>query len=396
MKLLLLHNRYQLAGGEDRVVQAEKRLLEANGHEVLLLEENNQSIIGSWGNFVAARSAIYSFASRQKVGAAIETFSPDIVHVHNFFPLLSPAIYDACNNAGVPILQTLHNYRLICPKAMLFRDGKICENCVGKVPLPSIIHGCYRNSHLQTSAVAAMIFFHWLRGTWQERVNAYISLTNFQKDKMVQAGLPAEKIFIKPNFVFSPRYTNEKNKSNSYLLFVGRLSEEKGIKTLIDTYIKYDLSIPLKIVGDGPLRYNLQQKVRNTKADNFVKFLGFQDNEAVLKLMQNAICLVFPSIWYEAFPLTIAEAFASGLPVLASNIGSMAEIIEDGVTGLHFKMGDSTSLVEKIKWVSNHPEIMISMGKNASNVYNLKYTPKINYQQLIKIYQQVIKNNRSR
>lgn len=394
MKLLLLHNRYQLAGGEGRVVQAEKNLLEANGHEVLLLEENNQSIIGAWGNLVAAGSAIYSFAARQKVRAEINRFSPDIVHVHNFFPLLSPAVYDACAISGVPIVQTLHNYRLICPKALLFRDGKICENCVGKAPLSSIIHGCYRNSRLQTSAVAAMISFHWLRGTWQERVDAYIALTNFQKQKMLQGGLPAEKIFIKPNFVFAPSFINKNNKSSSYLLFVGRLSEEKGVTILIDAYLKYNLSIPVKIVGDGPLRQTLQQKIQNTRVDKLIEFLGFQDNETVLKLMHNAICLVFPSIWYEAFPLTIAEAFASGLPVLTSKLGAMAEIIEDGVTGLHFEVGDSASLVDKIKWVSNHPEIMMSMGNNARNIYDLKYTPKANYQQLMGIYQEVINKNK--
>ena len=391
MKLLILHNRYQLAGGEDRVVQTEKKLLEDNGHEVLLLEEDNHSIIGAWGNIFAAGSAIYSFASRQKVKVEINNFCPDIVHVHNFFPLLSPAVYDACSAAGVPIVQTLHNFRLICPKAMLFRNGKICENCVGKAPLPSIIHGCYRNSRLQSSAVAAMISLHWLRRTWQERVDAYITLTNFQKNKMIHAGLPAEKIYIKPNFVFSPKFINNSNKSTSYLLFVGRLSEEKGINILIDTYLKYNLSIPLKIVGDGPLRESLHQKIHNSKVENCIEFLGFQDNAKVFKLMYNATCLVFPSIWYEAFPLTIVEAFASGLPVLASKIGGMEEIIEDRVTGLHFEVGNLESLANKIKWVSNHPEIMFSMGNNARNIYELKYTPKVNYQYLMDIYQQVIR-----
>ncbi|MBE9052597.1 glycosyltransferase family 4 protein [Nostocales cyanobacterium LEGE 11386] len=392
MKLLILHNRYRFAGGEDRVVQEEKNLLEANGHEVILLEENNHRIANIWDTTVASGKAIYSFAAKKQVKAAISRFCPEIVHVHNFFPLFSPSVYDACHSARVPVVQTLHNYRLACPKAMPFREGKICEDCIDTlIPWSAIVHGCYRNSRLQSSVVAAMTTYHRLRGTWHERVDAYIVFTQFQKEKMAQAGLPADKIHIKPNFIFHSDYSDKYGKRGSYLLFVGRLSEEKGVSILIDAYIQNDLSIPLKIVGDGPLYQVLQEKALHTGYGKLIEFLGFQDRETVFELMYDADFLVFPSIWYEGFPLTIIEAFACGLPVLAPKLGSMAEIVENGVNGLHFQAGDSVSLAAKIKWAIDNPNDIICMGKNARHTYESKYTPETNYLQLMDIYQQVIK-----
>ncbi|MFB8791746.1 MAG: glycosyltransferase family 4 protein [Potamolinea sp.] len=395
MRVLLLHNRYQFAGGEDAVVQAEKALLEANNHQVVLLEKSNDEITGVWQKANAAISAIYSSASKQQVSAEIANFCPDVVHVHNFFPLLSPAVYDACQNAGVPVVQTLHNYRLGCPNAMLLRNSKVCEDCLGKImPLPGIVHGCYRNSRSQSAVVAAMLAVHWLRGTWQEKVDAYIVLTTFQKEKMVQAGLPRGKIFVKPNYVFAPKLLDDTTVQGDYALFVGRLSQEKGVATLIEAYRQQDLRIPLKIVGDGPLREELQADVQSAGLENVIEFLGLQDKLTVLSLMQNARFLVFPSIWYETFGLTMVEAFACGLPVLASRLGSMAEIVKDGVTGLHFEAGNSADLADKMQWANEHPEEMISLGKNARIAYESFYTPENNYQQLLAIYQQVRENVR--
>lgn len=391
MKVLLLHNRYQLAGGEDGVVKAEKLLLEANDHQVSLLEVSNQDITNAWDKVVTAVNAIYSYSAKEQVSKEIVHFRPDIVHIHNFFPLLSPSIYDACQQYGLPVVQTLHNYRLACPKAMPFRDGKVCEDCIGElIAWPSIVHGCYRNSRLQSSVVTAMLTWHRLRNTWQERVDAYIVFTKFQKEKMVQAGLPREKISVKPNFVFSPDFLAQTNQRDDYLLFVGRLSEEKGISILIDAYIEQDLRVPLKIVGDGPLRQKLQTKVHNSDYDHFIEFLGFQDKSVVLSLMQYANLLVFPSIWYEGFPLAIAEAFACGLPVLVPKLGGLTEIVEYGVNGLYFEAGNSRDLAEQIKWVTSHPEVRLTLSKGALCSYKTKYSSEENYQQLIKIYQQLL------
>jgi glycosyltransferase involved in cell wall biosynthesis len=391
MKVLLIHNRYQLAGGEDVVVQAEKALLEANDHQVALVEISNDQIVSVFDKANAAVRAIYSPASKQQVSAEIAHFRPDVVHVHNFFPLLSPSVYDACRDAGVPVVQTVHNYRLGCLNAILLRNGKVCEDCLGKrMPWPGIVHGCYRGSRAQSAATAAMLAVHWLRGTWQERVDAYIVLTNFQKEKMVQAGLPREKIYVKPNYISEPEQCGESKIFGDYALFVGRLSPEKSITTLIEAYKHNDLRIPLKIVGDGPLHESLQADVQAAGLESAIKFLGRQDKSAVLSLMHNARFLVFPSIWYETFGLTMVEAFACGLPVLASRLGSMAEIVEDGVTGLHFEAGNSADLADKMQWANEHPEEMISMGKNARRAYEAHYTPEMNYQQLTAIYQQVI------
>ncbi|NMG05970.1 glycosyltransferase [Brasilonema sp. UFV-L1] len=391
MKILIAHNRYVYAGGEDVVVQAERELLESYGHNVLIWEVNNDSIVGIQGKVKAALSVVYSSTSREQIKEKISHFRPDIVHVHNFFPLLSPAVYDACRDANIPVVQTLHNYRLACPKAMPLRDGKICEDCIGKVvPWSGVVHGCYRGSWVQSAGVATMLTFHTLRGTWQNRVDTYIALTNFHKDKMVQAGLPKDKIHVKPNFVLPPKFQSQTSKLKNYALFVGRLSEEKGVSTLIDAYAQGHLSIPLKIVGDGPLDEALRQQVQMRGLGEAIAFLGRQSKATVLELMYNAKFLIFSSIWYEGFPLTIAEAFACGLPVIAPKLGSMGEIVEDGVTGLHFQAGNSLDLAAKINWAITHPEAIDTMAINARCTYEAKYTPEANYKQLMEIYNQVI------
>ncbi|NJK53404.1 MAG: glycosyltransferase family 4 protein [Leptolyngbyaceae cyanobacterium SU_3_3] len=392
MRILQLHNRYQIVGGEEGVVQAEQALLRDRGHDVALLEVSNDEIVGVWNQAIAAASAVYSQSSKAKVTAAIEQFQPDIVHVHNFFPLLSPSVYDACRSKNIPVVQTLHNYRLGCPRAMFFRDNQICEDCLGKtIPLAGIVHGCYRGSRPQSAVVTAMVSWHRLRGTWQERVNAYITLTQFQKEKLSQAGLPTHKIYVKPNFVFAPEpAANFAPAIDDYALFVGRLAEEKGVAVLIAAYVQNGLTLPLKIVGEGPLRDSLEQQVRAAGLEQTISFLGRQEKAVVLELMQQAKFLVFPSIWYEGFPLTIAEAFACALPVIVPQLGSMAEIVEDRVTGLHFAPRDATDLASKIVWAHQHPETIAALGRQARLTYEAKYTPAANFDQLMGIYKTVL------
>nr|WP_199306872.1 glycosyltransferase [Anabaena sphaerica] len=388
---MVLHNRYQYAGGEDSVVQAEKALLEEKGHQVELIEVSNNDIVGMKGRINAAFSAIYSPASKHYVSQAIAHFCPDVVHIHNFFPLLSPSVYDACKIYQLPVVQTLHNYRLGCPNAMLFRNNTACEDCLGKkIAWSGILHACYGGSHVQSTVAAAMLAVHWQRGTWHKSVDAYIALTAFQKERMVQAGLSREKIHIKPNYIPDPQSLNITKTNGEYALFVGRISPEKGISTLLNAYLQNSLQIPLKIAGTGPLLESLQASIQSAGLGDVIQFLGQQDKIAVMQLMCNARFLIFPSIWYETFGLTIVEAFACSLPVLASNWGSMAEIVENNVTGLHFQAGSSTDLANKIRWAYEHPEEMICMGKNARSTYEALYTFEHNYQQLIAIYQAVI------
>ena len=392
MKILMLHNRYQHAGGEDAVVQAEIALLEAHGHHVELLEAHNDEITGGLGKARAALSALYSLPGRRRAEEAISRFQPDLVHVHNFFPLLSPSVYDACREDGVPVLQTLHNYRLACPNALFFRDGKVCEDCLGQaVPWSGILRGCYRNSRSQSAGVAAMIAVHRLRDTWR-RVNAFIALTEFQKGKFIQAGLPEDRLHVKPNFAFDPGPRPGGpplggSPLGNYVLYVGRLSDEKGIEPLIRAYVEQKLDIPLMILGAGPLREPMERWVRAEGMDGIVTFLGARDRAEVTRLMQGARFLVFPSICYEGFPMAIAEAFASGIPVLASRLGAVPDILMDGQAGWLAEPGEPRSWAESLKAAWQDHEGTIRRGKAARAAYEQHYSPDANYRQLMSIYQ---------
>ena len=393
MKILILHNRYKIIGGEEGVVKAEYTLLANYGHNVAVFEVSNDRIVGIWGKLSTAINGIYSLPSKQQVSNAIAQMEPDLVHVHNFFPLLSPSVYDACLEADVPVVQTLHNYRLLCPKAMPFRNGQICEDCFDRViPWAGILHGCYRNSHIQSASVAAMLGLHHWQGTWHKRVDAYIALSDFQKQVFVRSGLPAERFFVKPNFVFGSECPPDSARGD-FALFVGRLSEEKGVEVLLDAYLQHHLTIPLKIIGDGPSRAALEQKAAGLSQ---VTFLGRQDATVVAQMMQRAQFLVFPSIWYEGFPLTIAEAYACKLPTIASNLGTMSEIVCDGITGIHFESGNAADLASKMQWAIAHPIALKTMGEAAYQIYQHRYTPEVNYRQLLEIYESAIARTKTR
>ena len=393
MKILQLHNRYQIVGGEEGVVQAEKSLLESHGHQVDLLEVTNDDLVGVKAKLDAAIGAIYSQVSKRQVLAKLRSFKPDLVHVHNFFPLLSPSVYDACREAGIPVVQTLHNYRLICPKAMLFRDGQVCEACVGKsVAIAGIQSGCYRNSRSQTAVVAAMLAYHQWRRTWQTRVTIYIALTEFQKQKLIQGGIPEHKIQVKCNFVQMPDLVPVAREDT--ILFVGRLAEEKGVIDLIAAYEQAQQSgqmLPgLKIVGDGPLKAELMARVVGSGLDDRIMFLGHQDKSKVLELMQRSKLLVFPSIWYEGFPLTLAEAFACGLPAVVPNLGSMAEIVTPEVTGFHFVSRNVNDLARVIQAAIEDKVLLKHCSTQTRIIYEQNYTAEINYDRLLQIYHQAL------
>jgi glycosyltransferase involved in cell wall biosynthesis len=383
MVILLIHNHYKKSGGEDVVVESERKLLEEHGHTVDLLEADNAEIAGFTGKMKTAVGTVYSPAAKARVAARIAAFRPDVVHVHNFFPLFSPSIYYACRDAGVPVVQTLHNYRLICPNAQLLRDGRVCEDCVGKsVPWPSVLHACYRSSRAGSAAVAAMIAVHRRMGTWKNAVDAFIATTDFSRNKLIQGGLPAERIAVKPNFAPDPGSAGDVH--GGFALFVGRLSPEKGIATLFLSWDRLGGAIPLKVIGDGPLR---EEVVRRSTGG--IEYLGAQRREKVQAMMREAAFLVFPSIWYEGLPMVIVEAFSVGLPVITSNLGSMASLVEHGRTGLHFRSGDAEDLAAKIEWPLAHPAEMARMRGEARAEYLAKYTPQRNYEMLMEIYERV-------
>lgn len=378
MRILVIHNRYQQAGGEDTVVHAERDLLVKNGHEVILLSCENNALEGLWEKIRTAVNVAYSNTWRERVRLEIDRTKPDIVHVHNFFPMITPSVYDACLDMGVHVVQTLHNYRTICPGALLMRDGKICEICIEHSPYWSSFFGCYRSSRIGTIFVARMVRNHLKKETWWRKVDRFIALTEFARQKFISAGFPAEKISVKPNFVSDPVFDHTIERGNA-ALFVGRLSVEKGIKTLIKACDIVDNR--LNIAGDGPLVRHIQEvKGRG------INYLGKLAQEHVYSEMRRAAFLIMPSEWYEGFPMVLTEAFALGLPVVVSRLGSMAEIVEDGFTGLHFEAGNHEDLAKKMQWMLSHPEDRIHMGKNARLVYEKSYTPEVNYYQLMNIY----------
>lgn len=386
-RVLIVHNYYKQPGGEDVVVSAEQSLLVANGHDVRLATVDNHAIQASpWRTVKAALETAYAPWGGKWLARYLRDFRPDVVHVHNFFPRLTPAVYDACTAAGVPVIQTLHNFRLTCASPYLYRNGSICEDCIGGSPYRAALHGCYRGSRLGSLAVARMIDVHRRQDTWNSKVTRFIALTEFAKGKFVAAGVRPEHIVVKPNFVTdrgTPDSGHEHEEVRCGALYVGRLSAEKGIATLLEAWRA--LKVPLVIAGDGPLRVMVDRFSHNS-----IRNAGQLSAEEVAASMRSAAFLVMPSEWYETFGLVIVEAFCQGLPVIASRLGAMAELVEDGMTGLLFTAGDAADLAAKVCWASTHPLEMRVMGRNARLVYTQRYTPDENYRKLREIYQGVV------
>jgi glycosyltransferase involved in cell wall biosynthesis len=390
MKVLVLHNRYTEPGGEDLAVASEEQLLVREGHTVLRYGRDNSEIARYTiaRKAVVAATTVWSKKSFADVRGAVLSNQPDVAHFHNTFPLISPAAYSACRSAGVPVVQTLHNYRLLCPAATFFRDGKPCECCMGKsIPWPGVRYACYRGSRLATGTVAAMVAVHRVLGTWTHRVDLYIALSDFARDKFIAGGLPAAKIAVKPNFLqFDPGADRE---VSDYALFVGRLSQEKGLKTLLAALKQLGGKIPLLVAGDGPLRLELEALVQKLGLVG-VRFLGHLDRQSVFAAMKRARFLVVPSECYENFPMTVVEAYACGTPTIAAGIGALKEIVADQRTGIHFVPGNVEDLACKTEWAWTHPREMEEVGQAGHAEFVAKYTADRNYRILMDIYKRAI------
>ena len=388
MRILLVHARYLQPGGEDVAFEAESRLLRRMGHQVVVWVDHNRRLL-AMPPWRAAMTAIWSREAVARLRALIRSHRPQVVHVHNTFPVLSPAVYTAAREAGIPVVQTLHNYRLLCPAGVLMRQGRVCEACLGKrVPWPGVLHGCWRGSRLQTAVAAAMLSFHHLRGTWQTDVDVYIALTEFARRKFIQGGLPAEKVAVKPNFLDPD--PGPGRHEGGFALFVGRLAAEKGLPTLLAGWTRLP-HIPLRIVGDGPLRPWLQARLQDPRLQH-VRLLGPMSREEVLRLMQEARMLVFPSTWYEGFPMVLVEALATGLPVVASDLGAMPEIL--GEAGLLFPPGQPEALAERVAWLWARPGVQREMQGQARARYLAHYTAQPNYERLMALYHRTTNDKR--
>lgn len=382
MRILMLHNRYLVPGGEDQSTAAEVALLRESGCTVELLEHDNREI-EHLGRARTALRTVWSSPSYYEVFERIQSGSFDVLHVQNFFPLWSPSVYYAAAKAGIPVVQTLRNYRLLCANSFLFRDGHVCEDCLRRsIPWPGIVHRCYRHSLAGTAVVAGMAGIHRLLNTWQTKVNTYIVLTPFARDKFILAGLPAEKIVIKPNFVHPAPDTGPGG--GGYALYVGRLSEEKGIATLLKAWSEGSEAVPLKIVGDGPESH--QVAAAAASQPNRIENLGNRPAEEIRDLMRHAEFLVFPSECYEGMPRTIIESFAVGTPVLAAKIGAGISMVEPDKTGFHFQPGDPADLRRMAEWCSCNLATVSALRSNARAEFDAKYTGPANAQALIGIY----------
>jgi glycosyltransferase involved in cell wall biosynthesis len=389
MRILLVHNAYKIPGGEEVVVEQERKLLEQAGHEVFFYGRTNFEADEYHGvrQLALIRNIAWSDGTSRELGEILHRRQPDIVHVHNTFMMMSPIVYTTCRTAGIPVVQTLHNYRMFCPGANFVRGGKACEECTEHGLLRGVRYGCYRDSKAATASVALMIAHQRKRQAYPD---AFIALSEFSRQKFLSHGVPAQKLFVKPNFVAPD--PGERIETGSFAVVVGRLSSEKGLPVLLAGWKHLQSRVPLKIVGDGPLLSETQQKAQQMGLAE-LSFTGRLPRPQAQALMKAARFLVATSECYENFPMGIAEAFAAGVPVICSRLGAMQEIVDHEFTGLHFNPGDPADLAEKVTWAWNHPVEMNRMGREARRQYEARYTPEKNYPILMSIYQQVMAAN---
>jgi len=371
------------------VMEAEVRLLESHEHTVMKYERTNAEITD--GGLIRKLNAFFQVTwsplGYEAIRKVIVEFKPDIMHVHNYWPLLTPSIFAAAKDNGVATVLTLHNYRLICPGVLFLRNNVPCELCLDGKPHRVLWHRCYTGKSLLKSYLSLRLYLETRNkdflAPW---VDAYIALTEFSKKKYIEGGLPKGKIYVKPNFMDDPLHTGETASPGHGAVFVGRVSPEKGLMTLVQAWGGMDY--PLRIVGDGPLMNTI-----NKKAPANVQFVGQKSREEVLQLIQGSAFLVFPSTWYEGFPLALLEAMALGRAVLASDLGPRREMVQDGVTGLLFDAENPEDLRRKAQQLIFNPEMTKKMGETGRQVFLEKYTAEKNYETLINIYQKIIERS---
>ena len=379
MRILVAHNAYHYRGGEDTVVDAEVALLRRHGHQVRLYGRDNAEL-EHMPRLQAGLSAIWSRRTVDELAQLQQDFAPQLIHAHNTFPLISPSLYVAARRFGIPVVQTLHNFRLLCPQAMLLREGRGCTDCVGRFPWRGVLHRCYRRSYAQTAVTAAMLGVHRLAGTWRRDVQRYIVLNRMCRDLFVEGGLPLEKMAIKPNFVECPAKPAPSRRSGG--MFIGRLSPEKGIATLAAALQRLP-GLQIDVYGNGPL----QEMVERTAG---LRYCGFQPAEVLRERMHHAAYLVVPSTGIESFGLVAIEAFACGTPVIASGHGGLGEIVVHRRNGLLFSPGDPDELAGALRHAEHEPADMRRMGAEAYQSYLAHYTPERNYEMLMRIYDEAI------
>ncbi len=391
LRILLVHNHLRPPSGENIVFENEKRLLREKGHEVITYERNNSETdqYSAFQKVCLPGRIVWSHVVYRELIELIEDYKPEIAHFHNTFPLLSPSSYWACFRKRVPTVQTLHHFRTICPGALLFRDGRICDDCLSGTMLSSVKHGCYKGSRLQTALIASMLLVHRLIRT-ERAITSYIVLNDFCRSIFLRGGVPPTKLFVKPNFIFDVGQATYSH--HGYALYLGRISNEKGVRTLIEAW-KRIKNCSLKIVGEGESRESLTKLAKELDLSN-VEFCGYKTPDKCAELIKGAKFLVVPSEWYETFCLVIREAFMAGKPVIASRLGVLAESVTDSKTGFTFEPGNAQDLAEKVQCILRNEKLSTCMGKMARSEFEEKYTADRNYDILIDIYNKTIQSYR--
>lgn len=389
-KVLIAHNHYQISGGEDTVVNSEMEMLKDNGHEVILYTRHNDEIkkLNKVLRVLLFFSYIFSITTFLEVRKIIKENSINIVHVHNTFPLISPSVYYAAFSLGIPVVQTIHNFRLLCPGATFTRNNSICEDCVNKGLRQALRHKCYRDSFSQTLAAVLILWIHRFLGTYK-RITAYITLTNFNKNKLLKLTEDDKRIFVKPNFVKQQIEKINTENYKDYFIYIGRIDKLKGINLLINSWTKIR-NDKLYIIGDGPEKDNIMKLIHARKLSN-IKLFGFMDRKQALEIVGKAKAIIVPSQWYEGFPMTIVEAYSMGVPVIGGDIGNLSYVIKDNVNGLIFKYNDSEELINAVKKLETKKEFIINLRKGAFKTYKDNYTEDKNYNLLYGIYDNLTK-----
>ncbi len=393
MKIIQIHNYYSTPGGECRVVEAEAELLSQHGHDVVPFSRDSQHI----GDMPLPNKVMtylripYNKKIYRELIPFIKYHQPDIAHVHNVFPMLSPSVYVALKQCGLPVVQTLHNFRFLCPNGKFFVNRRICENCQSKGFFSAVIKGCVRDNRLTSALYAAAIAHAWKSGNLPNNIDQYIALNRFVAEKMIDSGIPKRKMSICGNFIASesPSIADKK----SYILYIGRLSPEKGIFTLLQAVSSLK-GVTLKIAGTGPDEKYLQQHT-HTQHGSHVEFIGHVSGQNKQRLIAEAICTIIPSECYENFPMTALESLSLGTPVIASSIGGLPDIIQPGLTGLLFEPGNHEQLAKCIQTLIDTPNKSTVMAKQAITLTASKFSPEKHYQQLMKIYQAASQENTS-
>ncbi len=384
MTILVVHNRYRFRGGEDRVFEAECALLEARGHRVIRYVEDNARI-DRMSRLRLAGTVLWNGRAYRELRALIARERPSLVHFHNTFPLLSVAAFRAARDARVPAIETLHNYRLACPNGLLWRAGRPCRDCVGRwFPWPGVRHACYRGSRAATFLAALSVVARKAAGAWHDGVEAYIVLSRFARSVLLEAGLPERKVVVKPNFVDPD--PGPGNGDGGYAVYLGRLSEEKGVAVLLEAWCSLRRPRRLVVAGDGPLA----GEVRRLSGRCGIEAKGLVSRDVAFVLLREAAVLVAPSLCYEGCPMAVLEAFATGTPVLASDLGGLRELVSPGETGWLVNPGDAGALASALDAALADTARLRSMRRLARRVFEERYTAQANYRQLMEIYSRAV------